>query len=447
MAGLLEFLNTPQGLGLLSGVAGYAAGARRGTPVNNIGRGLVTGLSGYASAQDQLKQESDNALAKQFKQLQMDQIQRTLDQQKAQDAWKAGLPGVMAPKLTGTTDQGQQLADQQAAFGPEGVQSLADSAQYAGQNAPLGMNYGPDKQAVQDYMMQPSSPYADKIIENQFMPKPDKFQAVGDTLLKIGGDGGVKPVYSGPKKAPEGMQYDANGQLGEIPGYVAMRQKIAAAGRAPQQPAQPYYSPVQTANGVMAFNARTGRMEPIMVNGQTVVGSQSDPTLQGGIAQSKAAGKTIGESRAQAGIDLPNAIAQGQQTVKLVDDLLKAPGFSTAVGTSSKLDPRNYVPGTDAYDFRVRLDQIKGQQFMQAYQTLKGGGQITEVEGKKATDAISRMNTASSEDEFKKAATEFKTVINAGLQRARMRAGVAGSQAAPASAPALPDGWSVQEHQ
>lgn len=258
----------------------------------------------------------------------------------------------------------------------------------------------------------------------------------------------IRP-FGGTKmaSAPEGMRYDTNGNLVEIPGYVSMKQKIAVAGRAPQQPAQPYYSPVQTAQGVMAFNARTGKMEPVIVNGQTVVGSQSDPTLQGGIAQYKAAGATVGKSRAQASIDLPNAIAQAQQTVKLVDDLLKAPGFSTAVGASSKLDPRNYVPGTDAYDFRIRLDQIKGQQFMQAYQTLKGGGQITEVEGKKATDAISRMSTASSEEEFKKAANEFKVVINAGLQRARMRAGVVGSQAAPAAAPSLPDGWSVQEHQ
>src|SRR5574340_1226229 len=179
MAGLLDWLNTPQGLGLLSGVAGYAAGARRGTPVNNVGRGLVTGVQGYADAQQQLRADSENALTKRYKEMQMDQIQRTLEQQKAQDAWKAGLPGMLKPKLTGTTEQGQMLADQNAAFGQEGVQSLADSAQYAGQNAPLGMNYGVDKQAVQDYMMQPASPYADKIIENQFMPKPDQYKTVG----------------------------------------------------------------------------------------------------------------------------------------------------------------------------------------------------------------------------------------------------------------------------
>ena len=60
---------------------------------------------------------------------------------------------------------------------------------------------------------------------------------------------------------------------------------------------------------------------------------------------------------------------------------------------------------------------------MQAYQGLKGGGQITEVEGKKATDAISRMNTAASEPEFRKAVEDFQTVIKQGLYRAKAKAG------------------------
>ena len=76
MAGLLEFLNSPSGMGLLSGVAGGMAGARRGAPINSIGRGLTTGLLGYQQAQDAIKQEQDNALAKQYKQLQMDEMQR-----------------------------------------------------------------------------------------------------------------------------------------------------------------------------------------------------------------------------------------------------------------------------------------------------------------------------------------------------------------------------------
>lgn len=46
----LNFLQTPQGQALASGIASYAAGARRGTPINNIGRGLLGGVSGYGDA-------------------------------------------------------------------------------------------------------------------------------------------------------------------------------------------------------------------------------------------------------------------------------------------------------------------------------------------------------------------------------------------------------------
>ena len=62
MAGLLDFLQTPQGQGLLSGVASYALNARRGTPVNNVGRGLAGGIAGYAQANEQQKAEQEKAL-------------------------------------------------------------------------------------------------------------------------------------------------------------------------------------------------------------------------------------------------------------------------------------------------------------------------------------------------------------------------------------------------
>lgn len=58
----------------------------------------------------------------------------------------------------------------------------------------------------------------------------------------------------------------------------------------------PYFQPVQTAQGVMAFNARTGKMEPVQVGGANVVGAQADPALQGQIAGAKEAGQ-IGAKR------------------------------------------------------------------------------------------------------------------------------------------------------
>lgn len=154
------------------------------------------------------------------------------------------------------------------------------------------------------------------------------------------------------------------------------------------------------------------------------------PTKAEEAAQVEAA-KFGAKNQAEAKAEVPLVVDLGNEAIQLVDDLIKHKGFEKAVGTSS-LNPLNKIPGTDANDFNIRLDQIKGKQFLQAFETLKGGGQITEIEGKKATDAISRMNPSASEEEFKKAAQEFKEVIMKGIERAKNKAGVSdGSKLAP----------------
>jgi hypothetical protein len=193
----------------------------------------------------------------------------------------------------------------------------------------------------------------------------------------------------------------------------------------------PYFTPVQTGEGVYAFDARKGTLNPLDVGGKRVVGTNSDPALQGAIAREKAAGSEIGESTAKAQINLPRDIQEASNTIKLIDDLLKHPGFSQAVGKSSVLGVQK-IPGTEAKAFMVRLDQLKGKQFLQAFESLKGGGQITEIEGQKATEAMSRMNNASTEGEFIDAAREFQDIVRQGVSRAKIKAG--GGTEAPPSA-------------
>ena len=62
---------------------------------------------------------------------------------------------------------------------------------------------------------------------------------------------------------------------------------------------------------------------------------------------------------------------------------------------------------------------------MGAINTLRGTGQITEIEGAKATAAINRMSLAQSEVEFVRAANDFKDALNRGYKAAQQRAGVA----------------------
>jgi hypothetical protein len=97
--------------------------------------------------------------------------------------------------------------------------------------------------------------------------------------------------------------------------------------------------------------------------------------------------------------------------ISVIDKALSHPGRETVTGLSGSLDPRNYVAGTDATNFKTVVDQIGGTAFLQAFESLKGGGQITEIEGKKATDAMARLNTAQSDSEFKASLQELREVM------------------------------------
>lgn len=103
--------------------------------------------------------------------------------------------------------------------------------------------------------------------------------------------------------------------------------------------------------------------------------------------------------------------------IGVIDKALTHPGRTTVTGLSGNLDPRNYIAGTDATNFKTVIDQLGGAAFLQAFESLKGGGQITEVEGKKATDAIARLNTAQSDDEFKASLEELRGIMAAGQAR------------------------------
>jgi hypothetical protein len=128
----------------------------------------------------------------------------------------------------------------------------------------------------------------------------------------------------------------------------------------------------------------------------------------------------VGELRAKADDRAKakdSAIFSAGNQIAVIDKALTHPGRKTATGLSGSIDPRNYVPGTDATDFRTVLDQIGGSAFLQAFESLKGGGAITEVEGQKATAAIARLNRAQSDKEFKASLDDLREVMTTGYKR------------------------------
>lgn len=158
-----------------------------------------------------------------------------------------------------------------------------------------------------------------------------------------------------------------------------------------------------------------------------------------GAEQQKVIGKQQGENL-QA---LPDALASAQQSLKTIDDAINHPGRSSATGLSGTVDPRNYIPGTDAYDFQQVNKKLQAQTFLEGYQKLRGAGQITEVEGLKAEQAITNLELAQSDEQYLKALNDLKTIITAGMERAKMRAGQTSNvQASPSTSGEVQD-WST----
>jgi hypothetical protein len=207
MQGLLDFLKTPEGQGLLSGAFGMAAGARRGTPWNNLGRGGLAGLAGYSNAIEGQKADEEAKFQKQYRQMQMDDLTRKATQQKAQENWWGGLPGMTAPKFQGQDQASTMIADQMSGFGEEALPYINSLRKPQGMESAIpGLGFGADKQGLEQYMLDPASPFKDELIKKQLFPDPEEFgttpfPTADGSLYVTGKKGTLKPL--GVKGKPD----------------------------------------------------------------------------------------------------------------------------------------------------------------------------------------------------------------------------------------------------
>lgn len=137
----------------------------------------------------------------------------------------------------------------------------------------------------------------------------------------------------------------------------------------------------------------------------------NDPAYQAGLQRKQMEIDAKGqEARAKAQESL-SAIQIMEQTL---DSLEKHPGFSGAVGVKGF---GNYFSGTKEADFRAMLDQLQGGVFLQAYQALKGGGPITDIEGEKGTQALARLTLSQSEEGFRTSLNDFRSLLASAKSR------------------------------
>jgi len=168
--------------------------------------------------------------------------------------------------------------------------------------------------------------------------------------------------------------------------------------------------------------------------------NETNPVLLSNIAEAKAAGEFLGKNKAAAAQALPAALENATQAIRLIDEMVgtaevkdekgkvikaagkKHPGFSEYVGAAF-IPGTRFLEGSDVASFELRQKQIEGKAFLEAFNTLRGGGAITEKEGEKGTLAIMRMNKASSEKEYMEAARDLQNVLRTGVNTMRAKAG------------------------
>jgi hypothetical protein len=148
--------------------------------------------------------------------------------------------------------------------------------------------------------------------------------------------------------------------------------------------------------------------------------------------------KAVGEAEGKAVTDLGRVVANAEQALQTVEQIRNHPGKGWGTGVPGVLPA---IPGTDQAGFVDLVNQAKGKAFLEAFNSLKGGGAITEAEGQKATQAIARLERARKPQDFDAALKDFEDVVRAGVERAKKSAG---GQPAPAARAPAPGGWSLK---
>lgn len=121
--------------------------------------------------------------------------------------------------------------------------------------------------------------------------------------------------------------------------------------------------------------------------------------------------------------DAEIAAETAERALGNIQSIVEDPNLGLAVGLGGFLPA---IPNTPQAGLVTRINQLQGTAFLQAFETLRGGGQISNVEGQKAQEAIARLNRVQSQEDFINALNDLGEVVHTGLNRARREAGMEG---------------------
>jgi hypothetical protein len=124
-------------------------------------------------------------------------------------------------------------------------------------------------------------------------------------------------------------------------------------------------------------------------------------------------------------INQPATEGTADSLLRTLNDVMTHPGLDKTIGNPDILNkPLQMIPSGDRRNFAQKYKQLGGQEFLAAFNQLKGGGTITEIEGIKAEQAISALkDTGISPEEFKKNSWILRDVVQTGIDNQRRQLG------------------------
>ena len=146
-------------------------------------------------------------------------------------------------------------------------------------------------------------------------------------------------------------------------------------------------------NTVKYYNNGVEIKDPVAIGEAIAAEKAFDNEQAGAKKRAEAEGSGAGKQMADINAAIRGVKERFDATLPLIQELIKHTGMEAATGSIGGLKPITaFQAGNPAKEFITKYNQLAGKIFLSAFEGLKGGGQITELEGQKAQEAASNIS-------------------------------------------------------
>ena len=249
---------------------------------------------------------------------------------------------------------------------------------------------------------------------------------VGEAIRRPGTPTGAAPTPAPTATPPAAPAMAAPAPTARPPAAPAPTARPPAAG--PVSPAALPAAPpvaqsgIPTPSGGGATAAPAGQIPTAAQMESQTKESDLNRAIREAAAKAKInVGQNLEEQKNKIRMTMPSSEQNANRVLATLNDIATHPGLDKTVGLPRILaTPLEMIPGGDQRAFAQKFKQLGGQEFLAAYDQLRGSGGIAITEGEKAEQAISALkDTGISPAEFKKNMWIFRDAVQTGLDKQR----------------------------